>query len=274
VRIRNGVTSVTKKVRVAVRNSDADSATTQTVRLTAGNIDCPSGIVESPPDFDRSTAGTQDTVELRGRQTKTAVVVLNIAAGDFTTFNGDAPARCTLSFTADSTAPGNIDPSPSNNTMPMEVNVFDGNDSEQTSMHETVMESVRVPHPGKIEIPPGTALKSSVVRITVINADAGEQPGDVITVVAADGDCPAGTVGVADFDVQAPGQQSSAIVAGGGRVRGVLPLTIEAAQFATVSARSPTRCTATITATGPGGDSDGSNNVTALVVDVIDLGDL
>lgn len=274
VRVRSGVSAVTKQVRVMVRNSDPDSTSVQTIALAAANIDCPPGIIVGPPDFDRSTPGSQDTVELRGRQTKTAVVSLNIAAADFTTFNRHAPSRCTLSFTATPTAPGNIDPSPSNNTMPMEVNVFDANDVEQTAAHETVIESVRVLHPGKVEIPPGATFKETAVRITVVNADRGEQPGHSITVTAADGDCPAGTVGLADFDRQTAGQQNTALVVGGGKAQALLPLTIQASQFTTVSARSPARCVATITAVGPAGDSDGSNNATRLVLDVIDLGDL
>lgn len=274
VRIREGIAAVTKKLRVMVRNNDVDPNATQTVQLAAANIDCPASIIQSAPDFERSTPGAQDTITLRGRQTKTAVVLLNVAAADFVTFNRKAPARCTLSFTSSSTAPGNLDPSPANNSMTIEINVFDANDAEQAAVHETVMESVRVLHPGKVEIPPGAAMKEALVRITVINADSGEDPGDVITVTADHGDCPAGTVGIADFDRGTPGPQSSVTVPGVGKARGLLPLTIDASQFDTVEARSPSRCTALLTATGPGGDTDAGNNTTRLVIDVIDLGDL
>lgn len=272
VRLRAGMPAVTKKLRVLVRNNDVDSTTTQTVQLNADTIDCPAGLIAAPPDFERSVAGTQDTIELRGRQTKAALVLINVAAADFATFNEKAPARCTLSFTSSSTTPGNVDPSPSNNTMTMEINVFDGNDVEQTAVHETVMESVRVMHPGKIEVPPGFTTKDALVRIAVTNADA-EAASDLITVTADDGDCPPGTVGVADFDNDTDGRQSSVAVGGGAKVTGLLPLTIVAAQFDTVNVRSPARCTALLTATGPGGDSDATNNTTRLVIDVIDHSD-
>jgi hypothetical protein len=274
VRIREGASGVVKKLRVMARNNDTDSSTTQTVQMTATNIDCPAAIIQSGPDFDQSAPGNQDTITLRGRQTKTAVVFLNVAASAFTTFNSDAPTRCSLSFTAQSTTPGNADPSPANNTMPIEINVFDGNDAEQSAVHETVLESIRVLHPGKVEIPPGATSKDASVRITVVNADAGEDPGDVITVTADDGDCPAGTVGTVDFDNGTAGQQNTVTVAGGAKATALLPLTIDAAQFVTVEARSPARCTATLTATGPGGDTDASNNTSRLVIDVIDHSDL
>ena len=37
---------------------------------------------------------------------------------------------------------------------------------------------------------------------------------------------------------------------------------------------SPLRCIATVTATGPGGDSDATNNTTRLVVDMVDKNDI
>jgi hypothetical protein len=274
VRIRQGVTAVTKRLRVVVRNSDLDGSTTQTVSLSVTNLDCPAGILLGPPDFQPGTPGAQDAIEMRGRQTKTARVLLNIAAADFTTFNRYAPARCTLLFTSSSTAPGNVDPSPANNVMPIEINVFDANDIEQTAVHETVMESVRVLHPGKVEIVPGATEKNALVRISVVNADADESPGHAITVTADDGDCPAGTVGIPDFDKSTPGQQNIVTVRGGSKARGLLPLRIDAALFHTVSIRSLARCTALLTASGPGGDSDSSNNVTRLVIDVLDRSDL
>ena len=36
---------------------------------------------------------------------------------------------------------------------------------------------------------------------------------------------------------------------------------------------SPQRCVVTVSAAGPGGDSDGSNNTTQVVIDVIDRND-
>jgi hypothetical protein len=53
-----------------------------------------------------------------------------------------------------------------------------------------------------------------------------------------------------------------------------LPLTMDGSQLLTIEARSPARCTAVLTAGGPGGNTDLNNNSTRLVIDVIDHGDL
>src|SRR5262249_26866392 len=111
---------------------------------------------------------------------------------------------------------------------------------------------------------------------TVINADilpAPETTTDAITVTASDGDCPSGTIGVADYDGTTPGSQNVAQVKGGQSKSGLLPLTINASAFLSPNKKSTARCTAILTASGPGGDSDASNNVTKLVIDVNDKND-
>ena len=50
-------------------------------------------------------------------------------------------------------------------------------------------------------------------------------------------------------------------------------MTIGAAAFTAGNAKSPARCTAEITVAGPGGDSDASNDITKLVIDVTDRND-
>jgi hypothetical protein len=52
-----------------------------------------------------------------------------------------------------------------------------------------------------------------------------ERPGDAIAVAARDGDCPAGTMGVADYDSGIPGAQNTVIVPGGAKKVGRLPVT-------------------------------------------------
>jgi hypothetical protein len=122
----------------------------------------------------------------------------------------------------------------------------------------------------------GATSALRTVRLMVGNADyrpmaeAADQ--HLITVTTSDADCPPGTVGAADLDLRAPGVQSMPVMDGGARA-GKLPIVIDPLLFETTNKFSPTRCTGVITATGPGGDTDGGNNMTKLRIDVIDGND-
>ncbi|MBI1814828.1 MAG: DUF4215 domain-containing protein [Deltaproteobacteria bacterium] len=279
VRIRAGQSPVSKQVRVSVRNADVLLATEQlghVIQLSAGSADCPAGTIVGRPDFQSSDAGDQDIVALAGGRSKTAVVTLSIS-GAFNSVNRKAPHRCTLSFTATTVVPfGAPDPTPKNNTVTLELNVVDETDPEQTTaiVHETVLASVAKLH---VSIKRGATPVLRSVRVAVGNADyrpkaeAADQ--HFITVTTSDGDCPPGTVGVADMDPKTPGVQSTMPVKGGSTRSGTVPIVIDPLLFATTNAASPTRCTAQITATGPSGDTDGSNNTTRFVIDVIDRND-
>lgn len=262
--------AITKKVRVKVTNVNA--TTSQTMQLTATSSDCPSGTILQQPDFEPGTAGAQTTVTLAARRARQAIVLLDVTTA-FDTFNRKAPARCAITFTVASTAVDNVDPTPSNNSTTMELNALDLSDVEQTTPHETVVESFRPAHPGKIEIYAGNATKTDRVRVSVTNADTPEEPGDLITLTATDGDCPPGTVGVPDFDPVTAGAQSSVVVEGKRTVRGTLELTVHAADFYSPARHSMGRCTAWLTVVGPGGDSDPSNNATRVPVQVLDRND-
>lgn len=102
-------------------------------------------------------------------------------------------------------------------------------------------------------------------------ADARESPGDELFAVAADGTCPAGTVGVVDHQGTA-GIQSSVVVPRSAKKPATLPLTATSSA-STPNKLSPQRCVATVSVTGPSGDLDGSNNVTQLVIDILDKND-
>lgn len=52
-----------------------------------------------------------------------------------------------------------------------------------------------------------------------------------------------------------------------------LGLTMPSSAYFSPTPKSPHRCTVPLTATGPGGDTDASNNTTTLQVDVIDKND-
>ena len=275
VTLKSGVTSVTKNLIVTVRNADilpTPETPGHTILLTASSTDCPAGTIAGLPDFDAKTPGAQNSVRLAGGKSKSAALPLVITSSGFTTFNHKAQTRCTITLTASS--PGNTDPVATNNVTTVEINVIDKNDPEQSTAHESVIQSIS---PVTVTLKDGMASTVKNVRPVIGNADilpAAEVPGHLITVTASDGDCPAGTVGIADYDGKTPGAQNSATVKGGATKGGPLPLTINASAFATTNAKSPARCTAVLTATGPSNpDPDPSNNTTKLVIDVIDKND-
>jgi hypothetical protein len=100
-----------------------------------------------------------------------------------------------------------------------------------------------------------------------------ELTADTITVTVADGTCPPGTVGPVDFDSDTIGAQDSTGVIGGKTAKARIQVTVTSAGFVTPSKKTPSRCTAIITSTGPGGDTDATNNTAALVLDVVDNND-
>ncbi len=261
-----------KKISVVVGNADAGGAST--FRLSASTT-CP-GATVSTPDFDTKTA-LDDTVSLAAGKTKKATVLLTISqAGiaSITTLNKTAPFRCAVTFVATTVAPaGSVDPNPGNSSVTVrDVNIVDKNDAPQATTNETTILSLK---PVKVVIPKGTASVVENVKVQVVNADifpAPATPGHTMTVTAADGTCPAGTMGSVDF-APAPGEQNTVVGAGGQKKTGQVRLTINAASFTTPGAASPSRCLATVTASGPAADGDVSSNTTQLVIDVIDKND-
>jgi hypothetical protein len=272
VTIPAGKAFLNRTVSVRVRNADNDFLGHR-VQLTATSGDCPSGTIAGLPDF-KPSIGSPDSILLGTGKTKVAKVPLRIASAAFSTFNRKAPTRCTITFTADIVGhAGNVDPNPSNNSVSMELNVIDRNDAEMSAVHESVIKSV---NPITITIPDAAAAKGKTVGGTVTNADflpTVENPGHLISLASSDGDCPLGTVSMPDFDAQTPGFQTSKTVKGGASAAAKLTATATAVGFSTPNSKSPIRCTAVLTSSGPGGDTDGSNNTTNLVIDVIDKND-
>ncbi len=275
VTLNAGTTSVVRSVQVLVANGDvACGAETpgHTIQLTALDNDCPAGTVGTP-DFNAIAAGAQSSALVVGGRTATARVPLTISSDAFASFNRVAPKRCIIVFNAEATVPGNTDVSSDNNTAVLEVSVIDRNDPEQTAVHESYVKSVA---PLKVSLPDNTVTKAASVQVTAGNADllpTAETPGHLITVTASDGDCPQGTMGLADLNLLAAGAQTSAVVRGNATVNARVSLTVDAGVFDTENASSPARCTASITATGPGGDTEATNDTTLLTVDVTDNND-
>jgi len=222
------------------------------------------------PHFTKMRADVGDSILLAGGTSATAKVALRLSATAFTGFNHFTPTRCTLQFTV--TSPGNSDPAPGNNTVPVELNVIDHTDAEQQVRHESFAKSL-APLTLTINDNKPSATKNS--HPTVGNGDilpTPEDPGDALTVTANAATCPSIVVGAPDMDSRMSGPQNPVTVKGGKIKSGTLPVTASMA-ITTPSKKSPTRCIATVTVAGPGGDTDGTNNTTKLVIDVYDKHD-
>lgn len=275
--INAGQVSITRNLKVKVRNADflpPPKWRGHIIELSVSSADCPAGLAGTP-DFGTQALGPSNVVRVAAGKSRTATVPLTISRSAFATFNHLAPTRCTPTFAASasgSDADG-IDPTPENAVAPVEINIIDRNDPEGTAKHESLIASIA---PASLRLRKGRTSTIQNVSPVVVNADIlpATEPGtDAITVTASDGDCPNGTVGLADYDAATPGAQGVAQVAGGKAKAGTLPVTIHPAGFFSPTRQSPGRCTAVLSATGPGGDNDGSNNVTKLVIDVTDGSD-
>lgn len=279
LKIPNGATSFVKDLKVRVLNADmrpTKEVQGHTTRLDVSS-DCPAGVTVGPADFRPDTAGADDSVVLAGGESADALVQLRIdtdGISNIATMNKRAPARCTLTFTASVTSPsGNVDPVPSNNLVSVDVDFFDENDAPQPAVYESVVSSIK---PVKVKVAPGATSGTGKVSIRVANANiipVPQHPGDVFTVSVADGTCPAGTVGAADFDTKTPGSQGDVQLDGGMTAGSTLPLTINPAAFQSGGAKSPARCIASVTIRSPGGDAETRNNKASVVIDVIDKND-
>jgi hypothetical protein len=267
VKIGEGDSTVATTFKVKIVSADPRGSQAIPIRLTAADGDCPPGTVDGLPDLDGQTGGVQDTVLLAGAKTVKAEIPLVVAASAFATHNGKAPARCRLELTASIPLVDNEDPTPANNRMTVELNITDANDTPQESPpHESVVTSVK---PLGLKIgSAGSAMKS--VKVSVVNADylpSAEASHD-IAVSVDQGDCPAGTLG-------AP-LPATATVGGGAKATIVVPVTATAAAFTTTNKKSPARCIAVITATTEvmgNVEPNAANNVTHLVIDVVDKTD-
>lgn len=261
VRLAAGTTSDSRTIKVKVRNADTTAMTSNTITLTVDDGDCPAGTAGAV-DFDSRTAGTQNTIELRAGASAKAEVTVELTAAAFSSVNHSTPTRCRLLLTASG---GGSDPTPSNDTTPLEISVIDFNDAEMNAAHESFVDSLK---PVKLRLA-GRASKLGKTSARVGNGDVVPSPESGHTVsVTIEGNCPLGSVGPADFDRATVGSQSSTQLAGGDRAKTVLPLTIQAADFAGATADAPVRCLAYVRATGPGGDSDSSNDAAVVVIDV------
>jgi len=257
--------NVATKLTVKVRNGDlipAKPKPVHEVKLTVSDGTCPPGTVAGLPDFDRKTAGNQDSILLAGGASKSVKVPLLIAASAFSNLNKTSPARCTLALSVTSTGEDNADPTPANNDVPVELNVVDKSNPLVGTTAESVIVSAK-PVQVTIASSAPTMSKTKTVSVQVRNVDAAAA---TLTVTASNGTCPNGTM-----TVQAP-----AVLNLAGGAKGVVKVDVTAtnAAFRTRNLKSPSRCTATLRVSGPDIDPDARNNTTQVVIDVVDKADL
>lgn len=124
LRIRAGQTSGTKRLRVRVRNADA--AGDLPIRLSGAG--CSAAIVGL--GFDRRVNGAEDTAIVRAGRVRAAVVSVVVSSAAIATPDRREAAVCLLTFTASAAVPGNVDPTPGDNTIEVELSVLDLNDVE------------------------------------------------------------------------------------------------------------------------------------------------
>ena len=269
VAIAAGKTAVDTSVVVRVRNADVlprREVPGHTVRLSVHDGTCPAGTVVGLPDFDPKTAGDQDTSVLKGGQTKGARVRLHVVPSVSGTHNPKAPLRCSLQLEASTVALGNEDPTMANNQATLELNVIDKTMPTTTATHESVIASAP---PVKLTIAKNGVAATKDVTVKLTNADpTAETVGHAISLSLGASDCPTGTVTLSPA--------TSLTVGGGGTGRLTVAVNATSTAFAASSAKSPARCTATLTATTDvvgNVEPDATNNSTQLIVDVIDKND-
>lgn len=267
-----GPTPVTKKVHVTVRNADPATEVLGHKIILSASATCP-GVTVGTPDFDPTPASETNFVILAGGKMKMATVLVTVDPALIQTFNKKSPNRCTLTFTASTDVVGNVDPTPSNNSVTAELNITDKTDPPGTAVHETVIKSVA---PVMLNIPKNMTTATKKVKITVVNADL-QSPAEMpavhpIQVTVSNDSCT--IVGTPDFD-PSPASSDTALVGGGASKMATVVITASRDNFLTTNSKSPMRCTVDFTrgAGSAGGDSEASNNATTLTIDVIDKND-
>jgi cysteine-rich repeat protein len=200
-----GQSEVNRDIRVSV-NPVTRQPLGYTTRVSIDHNDCPAG-----------TATNAGNGMIRIRATRTS----------FPNASARIPQRCTLRLGVVIEPADVDDPNPSNNTAPLELNVF--GDSEPASGF--VLHSVRRP-PGRI-----LASYDAMVRFVRLTVEASPSaPADRSLVLStSDSTCPPGTFGAPDFDQRTSAPEDTVTVVPGRRAMAKLPVTLDAAVFTTPS---------------------------------------
>jgi len=268
-----GQTQATKVIPLQVRNADEGERPGHVIQLVAEDGDCPPGTIDGLPDFERGEDGDQDSILVMGGTPKTALLRVTVRRAVFEKLDQQVPQRCTLRFTALTRVDGNVDPTPENNSIAVELNVKtaggpvgDASGQAVTTLPEFFIGSAR---PLRLKISRGTTTIRKTLSFT-LGRGRGESsiPPRSLAVAVDSGTCPIGTFGAVDLGAG----QSEIAVAPGRAQRGRLQLTIARDGFTTPSA-VPARCHARLVVTSAEGDSGASSHTTQLVLDVLDAND-
>jgi cysteine-rich repeat protein len=274
IRLPTGQEPTTRNLILQVQNADVlpdREVPGHLMRLTGSDGDCPPGTISRGPDFAAGIGGIQDTTQVDGGLPATAQADITVSRAMFKPVDRRVPARCTLWFTVSAVPEGLYDPTPDNNVVAVELNVYDNDAAMLQTTDEVLIQSLS---PALVKIPRGQTTVIEQVKPSVLRAGKKdlEDAGMDVVVTAGDGDCPKGTIGIADFDRRAAGNQNIMRLRRGKRARGMLALVIRSDAFTSASDESPRRCTAVLSISGVG-DTDTSNNTTRLVIDVLDRND-
>lgn len=274
VRIPSGQAETTKRVTVAVRDAArplAASGLKRTVQLLVHDGDCPVGTLEAA-DFDPALPGAQSVVDLDSGRPRTASLTVHLRAAEVMG-TPQSPFRCTAFVEVQSAGGETAEQNPQNNSVPIVLNVIDGNDVAAVSRtqpgRETVLASLK---PVRISLSKTMPFQMKEVRIRLRNADVGTFSQHLVRVDVQEGDCPAGTLSGWDFGND-PGDQHEVDIPPNRSAVGTLTIIPPPAGFYSPNRQSPARCTMWITAAAVDGETNLTNNVTPLVIDVVDHGD-
>jgi len=274
IRLPSGQEPTTRNLILKVQNADVlpeRESPGHVMRLAGNDGDCPPGTISRMPDFEAGVGGVQDTAQVDGGLPVTAQADITVSRATFTPVDRRVPVRCTLWFTVSAMPAGLYDPTPDNNVVAVELNVYDKDAALLQSEDEVFVRSLS---PALVKIPRGQTSVVENVKPTILRGGKRdlEDAGMDVVVTAGDGDCPQGTIGVADFNRRAVGEQNRLRLRRGKRARGMLSLIVRADVFTSTTDESPRRCTAVLSISGAS-DIDPSNNTTRLVVDVLDRND-
>jgi cysteine-rich repeat protein len=274
IRLPSGQEPATRNLVLQVQNADVlpdREVPGHVMRLTGSDGDCPPGTLSRMPDFEAGIGGVQDSKQVDGGLPATAHADITVSRAGFKIVDRRVPARCTLWFSVSAVPENLYDPTPDNNVVAVELNVYDDHARLLETEDEVLIQSLS---PTLVKIPRGQTSVIEQIKPTVLRAGKKilEDAGMDVVVTAGDGDCPKGTIGIADFDRRAAGTQNRMVLRRGKRARGMLALVVRADAFTSSTDESPRRCTAVLSISGTA-DMDPSNNTTRLVVDVIDRND-
>ena len=274
IRLPSGQEPTTRNVVLQVQNADVlpdREIPGHVVRLTGSDGNCPPGTISRMPDFEAGVGGVQDIKQVDGGLPATALADITVSRATFKPVDRRVPARCTLWFSVSVIPEELYDPTPDNNIVAVELNVYDNDAAIVQTEDEVLIQSLS---PALVKIPRGQSSVVEQIKPTVLRAGKKvlEDAGMDVVVTAGDGDCPKGTIGVADFDRRSIGTQNRMTLRRGKRARGQLALVVRSDAFTSATDESPRRCTAVLTISGAA-DIDPSNNTTRLVVDVLDRND-